>query len=105
MRKNTYAALASFKVFPSSSSSSTSEENSGLPFAENIAGINGTAGSPRRNEVPTGLRTGVDGTMTGAGAAVVDDKIKTWGGRRDDDQKTLVAAAMMGVSVKVYCRA
>jgi hypothetical protein len=75
MGESTCATLASFKVFPSSSSS-TSGENSGLPFAENIAGINGMAGSPRRNEAPTGLRVGVDGTMTGAGTAVVGDEVE-----------------------------
>jgi hypothetical protein len=76
MGENTCAALASFKVFLSSSSS-TSGENSGLPFAENIAGLNGMAGSPKCNEAPMGLCVGVDGTMTGAGTAVVGDEVKT----------------------------
>jgi hypothetical protein len=65
-----------FQVF-SSSPSSISGENSRLPLAENIARLNGMAGSPRRNEAPTGLRVGVDGTMTGAGTAVVCDEVET----------------------------
>ncbi|KAI0285801.1 hypothetical protein BGY98DRAFT_1173261 [Russula aff. rugulosa BPL654] len=76
MGESTCADLVSFKVFPSSSSS-TSGENSGLPFAENITGLNSMAGSPRRNKAPTGLRVGVDGTMTGAGTAVMGDEVET----------------------------
>src|SRR6267154_1161832 len=100
MGENTCAALVSFKVFPSSSSSA-SGENSGLPLAENIAGVNGVARSPRRNEAPAGLRVGVHGTMTGAGTAVVGDELETCGGGGDDDRKTSAAAAMMGAAVLI----
>jgi hypothetical protein len=62
----------SFKVFPSG-------ENSGLPLAENIAGLNDVTGLPRRNEAPAGLRVGVDSTMTGAGTAVVRDEVEKEG--------------------------
>jgi hypothetical protein len=48
-----------------------------LPFAENITGLNGMAGSPRRNKAPTGLGVGVDGTMTGAGTALMGDEVET----------------------------
>jgi hypothetical protein len=94
------AASASFKVF-SSPSSSASGENSGLPFAENIAGLIDVAGSLRCNEAPAGLRLGVHGTMNGAGTAVVGDEVETCGGGGDDVRKTSAAAAMMGAAVLV----
>jgi hypothetical protein len=100
MGESTCAALASFKVFLSLSSSA-SGENSGLPLTENIAGLNDVAGSLRRNKVPADLRVGVHGTMTGAGTAVVGNEVETCGGGGDEDQKTSAAAAMMGTAILV----
>jgi hypothetical protein len=100
MGESTCAALASFKVF-SSSSSSASGENSGLPLAENIAGLNDVAGSLRRNEAPADLHVGVHGTMTSAGTAMVGNEVETCRGGGDEDRKMSAAAAMMGAAVLV----
>jgi hypothetical protein len=78
------------------SSSPASGENSGLPRAENIVGLNDVAGSPRRSKAPLGLRVGVHGTMTGMGTAVGDED-KAGGG--DDVQRMSAAMAMMGAAV------
>jgi hypothetical protein len=47
------------------------------------------------------MGVGVDGTMTGAGTAVVGNEVESCGGRGDGVQKTSVAVAMTGAAVLV----